>query len=91
MGELAGTVEVALVRTLADPGVIANQGPLNPTEGLLVEGEELTSNFARSFGETEKLFEILETWNDQLNKVEPKLETMEPLTSASSAASGVRS
>jgi hypothetical protein len=57
----------------------------------VVEGEEFTSNFTRSFGETEKLFEVLENWNDQLNKVEPKPEIMEPPTSAYNAVSRMRS
>jgi|GEM_PF-6105751 len=56
----------------------------------LVEGEALISNFTGSFGETEKLFEILENWNDQLSKVKPKLEIVEPLASASNAVSRMR-
>lgn len=67
----------------------AFSGGRNGPEGAVVEGEEFTSNFIRSFGEAEKLFEILENWNNQLNKVEPKFEIVGPPTSDSGAGSSM--
>jgi hypothetical protein len=57
----------------------------------VVEGEEVISNFTGSFGEMEKLLEILENWNDQLVKIEPNFEIAGRPASASGAASGFRS